>query len=170
MIGGKMPKRTTPPAGARKVPGLKAWVTEEGMVYGPYGLKQSRIEKGSPTVRVMREDGGKSNTTVARLVATVWVEPYKGISLAHLDGDPENNSASNLVWRVTRADTQKAWNARVLEAMQADAGHRTHGTPTGYNVGCRCDMCRAAEKVEHMKRVTRKTIREVERICGKTAR
>ena len=164
-----MQKRQTPPPLARKVDGLKVWVTEDGRVYGQFGEKKQFMSKGSPTVTARTEAGGRTIVTVAKLVATAWVNPHYGRSIYHKDGDPTNNRASNLEWMATRKDTQLRWNCKMALEMAEDPNHRLHGTPTGYNLGCRCRLCKAAEKVEHMKRVTRKTIREAETLCAATA-
>lgn len=164
-----MPKKVEPPPAARKVPGLKLWVTEDGQPFGPYGPKKVKVVKGSPAVTVTTDEGRKSMMTLAKAVARTWVEPFSGRSLAFQDGDRANVAASNVEWIQTRKDRQRRWEIRMALEMEKDPRHPLHGTPTGYNIGCRCGKCKAAEKLEHMRRVTRKTIREVEALCGTTA-
>ena len=40
--------------------------------------------------------------------------------------------------------------ARALARMEADPSDPHHGTPTGYNYGCRCDRCREAKRATYM--------------------
>ena len=39
----------------------------------------------------------------------------------------------------------EACKSRRLAKMAEDPGDELHGTPTGYNYGCRCDRCREAK-------------------------
>jgi hypothetical protein len=174
MIGGKMPKRIAPPADARKVPGLKAWVTEEGRVNGPYWeLKQEAGTNRSMCVTVADDHGRQRKRSVAQMVASVYLPPKPPDShLVHLNGDLSDNRAANLAWaaNLTWAEKQRRWARNELERIRDDPDHPHHGTMTGYQAGCRCQRCRNAKRLQKRRVATIHTIREVERICGTTAR
>ena len=59
----------------------------------------------------------------------------------------------------------EACKARRLARMADDPDDELHGTPTGYDYGCRCDRCRAAkhEWYEASYRERRKRLYAVER-------
>jgi len=45
------------------------------------------------------KDGTEKTFLVSRLVAMTWCEGYsEGLTVNHIDGNPENNNASNLEW------------------------------------------------------------------------
>ena len=45
------------------------------------------------------KDGKESDHLVSRLVAMAWVDGYApGLTVNHIDGNPENNAESNLEW------------------------------------------------------------------------
>lgn len=44
-----------------------------------------------------------------------------------------------------RKRQNEACKARRLARMKEDPTDELHGTPTGYNYGCRCDRCREAK-------------------------
>lgn len=47
-------------------------------------------------------------------------------------------------WQKSERGKQKReeWRTRRLAEMAADPTHRSHGRPSGYTAGCRCDRCR----------------------------
>lgn len=78
-------------------------VTNCGCIISPRGkvLKQTITPKGYRTVGFIR-NGGKSHCIpVHRLVALAFVanaNPAKFNQINHIDGNPGNNTASNLEW------------------------------------------------------------------------
>ena len=62
--------------------------------------KYQKRSSGRKDARVCLWKDGKENTfLVSRLVAMAWCEGYRdGMTVDHVDGDPENNNASNLEW------------------------------------------------------------------------
>lgn len=169
--------KAAPPPSARKVPGLKCWMTEDGTPYGATGEPQSnRVHRrhGShyTTVTMDEPQGGKKRRTmsIAQMMAQTWMPPKPpGTRLAHLDGDLSNNAASNLAWVqvYTSKQIKERQYAKALAQMRADPCDRRHGTKFGYTAGCRCPACTRAVRVAKVMTETRKAIREVERICGK---
>lgn len=161
-----------PPPGARKVPGHKLWLTRDGTPYGPYGMK-SPGDGRSPTVNTVDDRGRERKMSLAQVMAMTWLPPKPpGSKLAHLDGNPANNRASNLAWvpKLTNREKREAWKGRALPKMLADRSDPRHGTRTGYAIGCRCTECRNAARVYEMTLATRKTIRELEDLCRRRAR
>lgn len=62
-------------------------------------LKPSENNRGARGVILTRDDGKKIHTRVSTLVLTAFVGPRPdGTECCHYDGDPRNNSASNLRW------------------------------------------------------------------------
>lgn len=56
---------------------------------------------------ILWKDGKEKTYLVARLVAMTWCPGYAdGLTVNHIDGNPENNSCSNLEW-VTKAENIK---------------------------------------------------------------
>ena len=68
-------------------------------------LKYQARSSGKRDARVSLWKGGAERSyLVSRLVAMAWCDGYaEGMTVDHIDGDPENNAADNLEW-VTRGD------------------------------------------------------------------
>lgn len=171
-----MRKRKEPPEGAKKVPGMMVWVTEDGTAYGVLGKLTPHLRgRGkSPCLSYMTDEGREKmgSSTVAHLMAVTWMppKPTPDAQVEHLDGNPWNNAASNLAWRVPMgAEARRArYKERLIAAMTADPHDRHHGTKGGYDAGCRCQRCRNVSKLTIRRYQTEKTIKEVEDACGRT--
>ena len=71
-------------------------VTEKLLVQSM--TKRKRGGKSDPTVS-LRKDGTYKRFYVSRLVAMTWCKGYKpGLTVNHIDGNPQNNCAENLEW------------------------------------------------------------------------
>lgn len=66
---------------------------------------QKRRSNGKKNARVcLWKDGKEKTFLVSRLIAMAWCDGYaEGLTVNHIDGNPENNNASNLEW-VTMSD------------------------------------------------------------------
>lgn len=53
---------------------------------------------------------------------------------------------------------------RALARMRADPDDPHHGTPTGYNYGCRCERCREAKRATYTTEEYRARRRHLDRI------
>ena len=164
-------KRVGPPPSARKVPGLKVWMTEDGRAFGPYWELKAKFQKGNAVcVGCRTEDGRDVGRGVAKLMAQTWMPPKPPDSkLVHLDGDWSNNAAANLAWapKKTNNERVRGWKSRTRAAMEADPNHPFHGKMSGWRAGCPCDACRNVGMLYRRRLDTRKTIEEVEE-CART--
>lgn len=56
------------------------------------------------------KDGKGKTFLVSRLIAITWCDGYsEGLTVNHIDGNPENNNASNLEWVTLRRNVQKGF-------------------------------------------------------------
>ena len=153
------------------MPNFQLWIEEDGTAHGPYGKKRMRCSSKTSKALTMwaTDDAGQGFTvSVAQMVARAWLPPRPpNAKLVHLDGDLQNNAASNLAWvaKVSCAEKHRRYCARSLPKLQADPDDPRHGTRTGYAIGCRCRACRNAAMVHRRILITEKTIREAEALC-----
>lgn len=94
--------------------------------------KHQARSTGKKDARVCLWKDGKENThLVSRLIAMAWCAGYAdGMTVNHIDGNPENNHADNLEWVTRRENIQKAYadglyvgKACVLFAEDGSAKH-----------------------------------------------
>lgn len=93
----------------RSVDGKTTFSSRHGVrVWQQRILKQkyhSRKQTSKSDARVtLWKDGSPRTLLVSRLIALTWCSGYSnGMTVNHIDGNPENNHASNLEW-VSRAE------------------------------------------------------------------
>ena len=72
-------------------------VDEHGVVYGARGKPMApHINKGRLAVKIFNDAGARIAMPVHRIVANAFVGCADGMRVRHIDGNIENNSASNL--------------------------------------------------------------------------
>lgn len=85
--------------------------------------------------------------------------PYEDLAAKQpLPGDPqESPPRSQSLVRKENPKTVAArrYRQRVLGEMLQDPDNERHGTLSGYKIGCRCDLCWQAYKVDHEERKKR---------------
>lgn len=65
------------------------------------------------------KDGKVSDHLVSRLVARAWVDGYApGLTVNHIDGNPENNASSNLEWITLAENVRKGYEAGLFAKCQ----------------------------------------------------
>ena len=78
-----------------------------------YGCRRSTngTRKGKKDARVSLWKDGKERTfLVSRLIASAWCDGYQdGMTVNHIDGNPENNHCENLEWVSIRENIQKGF-------------------------------------------------------------
>lgn len=81
--------------------------------------------KGKRDARVsLWKDGKEKTWLVARLVALAWCDGYaEGMTVNHIDGNPENNTCSNLEWITLAENIKKGWADGLYDdrTMRSDA-------------------------------------------------
>ena len=107
------------PDDAKRIPGTKAyWVTPNGEVYSSHGsarhddrvklLRPGKRAGGYRSCYIRFAETGRRNCSVHLLVALAFLPPQPSPKhqIRHLDGDPANNSVSNLRWGTLRENAQ----------------------------------------------------------------
>ena len=65
------------------------------------------------------KDGKESDHLVSRLVAKTWVDGYApGLTVNHIDGNPENNAADNLEWVSLGDNIRKGYETGLFAQCQ----------------------------------------------------
>ena len=69
------------------------------------------------------KDGKCKDYLVSRLVAMTWVEGYEpGLTVNHIDGNPQNNNCSNLEWITLSENIRKGF----ADGLFANCQHPIH--------------------------------------------
>lgn len=65
------------------------------------------------------KDGKESDHLVSRLVAMAWVDGYApGLTVNHIDGNPENNAIENLEWMSLGDNVRKGYETGLFNKCQ----------------------------------------------------
>jgi hypothetical protein len=65
------------------------------------------------------KDGKESDHLVSRLVAMTWVDGYSpGLTVNHIDGNPENNACGNLEWVSLGDNIRKGYETGLFDKCQ----------------------------------------------------
>jgi hypothetical protein len=65
------------------------------------------------------KDGKESDHLVSRLVAMAWVDGYApGLTVNHIDGNPENNTIENLEWLSLGDNVRKGYETGLFDKCQ----------------------------------------------------
>ena len=65
------------------------------------------------------KDGKESDHLVSRLVAMTWVDGYApGLTVNHIDGNPENNAIENLEWLSLADNVRKGFETGLFAKCQ----------------------------------------------------
>ena len=121
-------------------------------------LKQNISNTGYYTVAT--KIGGRNGTNkcfkIHRLVAEAFLNPpteqqiywasttkYNKVLVNHKDGNKLNNHIDNLEWVTSAENTRHAIDIGLITYTTTKKDF-THGTPTQYRYGCRCEECKQA--------------------------
>ena len=74
--------------------------------------KYQKRRNGKMDARVcLWKDGKEKTFLVSRLVALAWCDGYsEGMTVDHVDGNPENNRADNLEWVTLKENIQRSFS------------------------------------------------------------
>lgn len=102
---------------------------------------RKRSNKGRSDARVcLWKDGKESTHLVARLVARAWCSGYaEGLTVNHIDGNPENNQASNLEWISLGENIRKAFEGGLYPTSKPVTVTFKDGTRRSYKSMSECD-------------------------------
>lgn len=90
-----------------QIRGRPRWISRgKGMALFPGGLMTPSIDKGGYLRVSLAASGKKKQFGVHQLVCLAFVGPQPaGTQVAHLNGNPSDNTASNLDWRTPQQNT-----------------------------------------------------------------
>jgi len=82
--------------------------------------KHQARSTGKTDARVcLWKDGKEKTHLVSRLIAMSWCEGYEdGMTVNHIDGNPENNRADNLEWITLKENIQKGFEDGLYTGMK----------------------------------------------------
>lgn len=87
--------------------GVRHWKTR--VLKFKYQTRKGNQGKRDAKVSLWK-DGKEKTWLVARLIALAWCDGYAdGMTVNHIDGDPENNACSNLEWITHAENIKKGW-------------------------------------------------------------
>jgi hypothetical protein len=68
---------------------------------------------------ILWKDGSGKTFLVSRLIAITWVDGYReGLTVNHIDGNPLNNTKSNLEWLSLEENIRKGFETGLFAAVQ----------------------------------------------------
>jgi len=77
---------------------------------GNKGIKEERVD--------LWKDGNPKTLLVSRIVAMAWCNGYEsGLTVNHIDGDPTNNTASNLEWVSMKKNIQHGYETGLFHTQ-----------------------------------------------------
>lgn len=87
------------------------WLFQNGQIWCPWLARYITVylQKGYPTARLHGADGKDHTVSIHRMLALAWVpnpDPATKNQVNHIDGNPQNNSLSNLEW-CTNSENQR---------------------------------------------------------------
>ena len=124
-------------------------ITSDGKLYSNVSnkyLKQYVTMKGYCGISI-RPNGRKGKCItlkIHRLVAEAFIpNPDNKPFVNHIDGNKQNNNVSNLEWCTAKENTTHAIQHGLIKPLP----RKTCGSHAMYRRGCRCVVCKAAQKI-----------------------